>query len=166
VAQSFIAVVGGNVDTFQVPSNHHRQAVALGDPGSDAGVAPVDATKGLGVWQAEPVIAIRKFSTGGSGSAQNVLTSGCYVKAVRIDNDDGSKAYAKLYDTSGTPTAGSGTPLISEGCQASLSRDLVFAGRGIQFTTGVGLTITQGMLNADVANPTVDLVKVTVEYAT
>ncbi len=53
MADSSVAITAGsgtNIDTRTEASNgQHRQVVVLGDPSINAGVAPVDATKGLAV---------------------------------------------------------------------------------------------------------------------
>lgn len=53
MADSQVAVTAGtgtNIDTRTEATNgHHRQVVVLGDPATNAGVAPVDATAGLKV---------------------------------------------------------------------------------------------------------------------
>lgn len=53
MADSAVAVTAGtgtNIDTRTEATNgHHRQVVVLGDPATNAGVAPVDATAGLKV---------------------------------------------------------------------------------------------------------------------
>lgn len=53
MADSAVAVTAGagtNIDTRTEGTNgHHRQVVVVGDPASNAGVAPVDATNGLSV---------------------------------------------------------------------------------------------------------------------
>lgn len=53
MADTAIAITAGagtNVDTRTEGTNgNHRQVVVLGDPATNAGVAPVDATKGLAV---------------------------------------------------------------------------------------------------------------------
>ncbi len=53
MADSAVAVTAGtgtNIDTRTEGTNgHHRQVVVIGDPATNAGVAPVDATNGLAV---------------------------------------------------------------------------------------------------------------------
>ena len=49
-AVAITAGTGTNIDTRTEATNgNHRQVVVLGDPSTNAGVAPVDATKGLAV---------------------------------------------------------------------------------------------------------------------
>lgn len=49
-AVEITAGTGTNIDTRTEATNgHHRQVVVLGDPATNAGVAPVDATNGLSV---------------------------------------------------------------------------------------------------------------------
>lgn len=49
-AVAITAGTGTNIDTRTEATNgHHRQVVVLGDPATNAGVAPVDATNGLSV---------------------------------------------------------------------------------------------------------------------
>jgi hypothetical protein len=53
MADSAVVITAGtgtNIDTrTEATSGHHRQVVVLGDPSTNAGVAPVDATTGLAV---------------------------------------------------------------------------------------------------------------------
>jgi hypothetical protein len=53
MADTAVAITAGsgtNIDTRTEATNgNHRQVVVLGDPATNAGVAPVDATNGLTV---------------------------------------------------------------------------------------------------------------------
>lgn len=50
--------------------------------------------------------------------------------------------YLKFYDTSTTPTAGSGTPKLTLGIPAGAAGNLSF-GSGISFSSGIGFTMTK-----------------------
>jgi len=67
VADTAVAITAGagtNIDTRTEATNgNHRQVIVIGDPSTNAGVAPVDVTKGL---------AVDLTATGANGTALNV----------------------------------------------------------------------------------------------
>jgi len=81
-------------------------------------------------------------------NANNVQASNGQVYGYDIGNNGASDAYVKLYNTAGTPTAGSGTPFrviyVPKGSRASFHSTT-----GLQMSTGIGLTITGGAADAD-----------------
>jgi hypothetical protein len=88
MADTAIAITAGagtNVDTRTEATNgNHRQVVVLGDPATNAGVAPVDATNGLAV-QVIPALPAGENLVGLVGSRSAVV-------AVTLSTD--TSAYA------------------------------------------------------------------------
>lgn len=84
-------------------------------------------------------------------NATSVKASAGQLYGVEITNNSANIAYLKLYNTAGTPTAGTGTPVIrlmvpgnSTGTGIVRSYD-----NGIRFGTGIGFTFTGGIADAD-----------------
>ena len=87
MADTSISITAGSgtaVDTRTESTNgNHRQVVVLGDPATNAGVAPVDATNGLAVnvpnvtgttGAAGPASAVSVAGTDGSGNLREITT--------------------------------------------------------------------------------------------
>jgi hypothetical protein len=83
----------------------------------------------------------------GSTNANNVKASPGQVYGWSIFNNAVYPVYVKLYDTAGTPTAGTGV-VQTIGVQAGTGRDFSLDS-GIAFGTGIGLTITKGIADSD-----------------
>lgn len=84
-------------------------------------------------------------------NAQNIKASAGQVYGWSVTNNSTNIAYVKLYDTAGTPTTGSGTPKVrimipgnTGGAGNNFSTD-----NGIAFTSGVGMTTTNGWADTD-----------------
>jgi hypothetical protein len=102
MADSAVAITAGagtNIDTRTEGTNsNHRQVVVIGDPATNAGVAPVDVTNGLAVDVKAAVIT--------SGTITTVTTLTTITNDVSID--DGGNAIT--IDWAGTaPPIGAGT---------------------------------------------------------
>lgn len=82
MADTAIAITAGtgtNVDTRTEATNgNHRQVIVLGDPSTNAGVAPVDATTGL-VVNIGPGVALNSGTT--SATTQRVVLASDSVNA-------------------------------------------------------------------------------------
>ncbi len=95
MADSAVAITAGsgtNIDTRTESTNgQHRQVVVLGDPSTNAGVAPVDATTGLTVSAATVVTAL------GDKSQFAKVTDGTDTLLV----DSHGSAQTTLFDSSG-----------------------------------------------------------------
>jgi hypothetical protein len=91
-----------------------------------------------------PFSAIMANST----NATNVKASAGQLYKVEAYNNSGTIAYLKIYDTAGTPTAGSGTPkkriMVPASGGVALSYD-----NGDAFASGIGFTFTGGIADAD-----------------
>jgi len=80
MADTAIAITAGagtNIDTRTESTNsNHRQVIVIGDPATNAGVAPVDATGGLTVSLAAASPGIVTVGTAGSASSQVLTVQG------------------------------------------------------------------------------------------
>lgn len=93
---------------------------------------------------------IKRVISAGSGDATNVKASAGQIYGWTISNINASPAYVKIYNTSGTPTAGSGTPVLTitiPGNIAGVFGHVEFS-KGIAFATGIGLTIVTGVADS------------------
>lgn len=98
-----------------------------------------------------------------STNANNVKASAGQVYGYEIGNNGASDAWVKLYNTAGTPTAGSGTPFrtiyVPKGSRASFHSTT-----GLNMGTGIGLTITGGAADADTTSIAAAQVTVEIDY--
>lgn len=101
MADTAIAITAGtgtNVDTRTEATNgNHRQVIVIGDPATNAGVAPVDATTGLSVniTNASLTVASHAVTNGGTFAVQAAEADGANVTL-------GAKADAKSTATDTT----------------------------------------------------------------
>lgn len=77
----------------------------------------------------------------------NIKSTPGQVFGVNVFNKADYPIYVKLHNTSGTPTAGSGV-VFTVGVQAGLS-GIVPLPLGIEFSTGIGISIVKGILDND-----------------
>lgn len=140
---------------------YYREGVVIADPSVDANVAPVSATLGLsvnvqGVQVTVPAGLVGVASGGllnfhlvsiGSTNANNVKASAGQLYGVRVFNNAPYPVYIKFYNTAGTPTPGTGV-VKTVGVQAGTARDVEIP-TGMAFSTGIGLSITKGLADAD-----------------
>lgn len=84
-------------------------------------------------------------------NATSVKASAGQLYKVEITNNSANIGYLKLYNTAGTPTAGSGTPVIRLMVpgNASGTGTLSTYDNGVAFATGIGFTFTGGIADAD-----------------
>lgn len=100
MADTSIAITAGtgtSIDTRTEATNgNHRQVVVLGDPSTNAGVAPVDATNGLSVniTNASLTVASHAVTNAGTFAVQstNQANSGVDIGDVTINNAAGASA--------------------------------------------------------------------------
>lgn len=105
-AVAITAGTGTNIDTRTEATNgNHRQVVVLGDPSTNAGVAPVDATNGLSVSVTNDSLAITQAAGVGSKAL-----SAAFATLTRPAN---TTPYSALDSISDNATAGSVTALVS-----------------------------------------------------
>lgn len=108
MADSAVVITSGsgtNIDTrTEATSGQHRQVVVIGDPSTNAGVAPVDATNGLAVdvkalagsiTGITNSIAVHVLSTGGTINVSSTISG-----TVAIHSKDGTMA---VYFSGGDP---------------------------------------------------------------
>lgn len=88
-AVSITAGSGVNIDTrTESTNNNHRQVIVIGDPSTNAGVAPVDATNGLSV----DVKALTGTLTGITNSINVYLGGTAGTIGARVGQIDGTVA--------------------------------------------------------------------------
>src|SRR5579875_2541068 len=98
-----------------------------------------------------------------STNANNIKASNGQVYGYELGNNGASDAWVKLYDTSGAPTAGSGTPkrviYVPKGQRVGFHTTT-----GIQFNSGIGLTITGGAADNDTTAVGAAQITVEIDY--
>jgi hypothetical protein len=107
------------------------------------------------------------LSSATSSTATNVKASAGQVFGWVITNTNASPRYVKFYNTSGTPTAGSGTPELRIMVPGNTSGAGIVASEftnGIAFSTGIGFTIVAGPTDGDASNISANEVIVNVLY--
>lgn len=126
--------------------------------GQSVSVAPA-TSGGLSI---KSVLSSATLST-----ATNVKASAGQVFGWVITNTSASPRYVKFYNTSGTPTAGSGTPELRIMVPGNTSGAGIVAAEftnGIAFNMGIGFTIVSGPTDADPSNISANEVIVNVLY--
>ena len=147
---------GEYVDTFQVSdgtNNVDRQVAVIGDDTTYAARAKVaNAEPG----STDYALVTRRACTGASAyhvvaaastNAANIKASAGRVTGWVIFNSADYPVYIKFHNTAGTPTAGSGvvyTIGVQSGTQIVFDDD-----DGIAFSTGIGISITKLIADAD-----------------
>jgi hypothetical protein len=171
MAETAVAITAGsgtNIATFTDASSNRRQVVILGD--TSTATAPVDASKGLavdltasgalpaGTNAIGTVTSLPTPTTSGgcstshtvsaaSTNAANVKASAGQVYGVDVFNVAAYPIYVKFHNTAGTPTAGAGV-VRTIGVQGGVRGRAEFP-VGLAFATGIGLSITKGLADAD-----------------
>lgn len=136
-------------DTAQVALQ--RIVHVTGSEGAKTVDAITDST-GLAVHQRPPTSTAGgdsndHFLAAATTNPRSVKASAGFLTRLYVFNNRGTPIYVKFHNTAGTPTAGTGV-VRTFGVQAGVSLNLEFP-RGIPFTTGIGLTITTGITDAD-----------------
>ena len=92
------------------------------------------------------------FVAAGTANAANVKSSAGQIFSIHIFNNsqDGLPVKLDLYDTAGTPTAGTSV-VESYACSAGQSREIQFP-KGNPFATGIGRTLTKVAVATDMAD--------------
>lgn len=98
-----------------------------------------------------------------SANAANVKAGPGVVTGYFLVNTAAAFRYVKLYNTAGTPTAGSGTPREVYGIPAASSANINFD-PPIAFETGIGITIVTGIADSDATAVGANEVAVTLHY--
>jgi hypothetical protein len=99
----------------------------------------------------------------------NIKASGGRLHSVLVTNRANAERFLKLYNTAGAPTVGVNVPVMTipldgktGGGQTALTIDLSI---GAEFTLGIGIAATTGILDADVGNPGANNVVANIFYA-
>lgn len=142
------------VSVKDTPSNTNNLNVNLAASAATVTVTgTVSATQGTSPW----VVSTQTATSGGtvdfhlvsagSTNANNVKASAGQLYGWRIYNNAGYPVYVKFYNTAGTPTPGTGV-VETVGVQAGTAAEFSI-GAGIAYSTGIGLSITKGITDAD-----------------
>lgn len=105
--------------------------------GNTIGLVPL-TTGGLTIYHAV---------TAASTNVANIKASAGQIYMIDCYNNATYPLYVKFYNTSGTPTAGTSV-VKSMGVQAGTGRTLASTA-GVAFSTGIGISITKGITDAD-----------------
>ncbi len=109
MADTAIAITAGtgtNVDTRTEATNgNHRQVIVIGDPSTNAGVAPVDSTKGLAVQIVSAGVASGAIASG--AVASGAIASGAFASGAVGTGAIASGAVASGAVASGAFASGS-----------------------------------------------------------
>jgi hypothetical protein len=149
---------GTDIDTRTTTTDgNHRQVIVIGDPATDAGVAPVDVAYGLAVdvKRAQPVSsAFHVITAAASANAQNVKAGAGTLRGFSFFNATDVPLYLKFHNTAGTPTPGSGV-VRTFGIQAGVHISVTIPG-GLTFATGIAITIVKGIADSDTSQTAVN----------
>lgn len=99
----------------------------------------------------------------GSTNADNVKASAAVLTGYYLVNTALTFRYVKLYNTAGTPTAGSGTPRCVYGIPPSSAANMNLD-PPVAFETGIGVTIVTGIADSDATAVALNDVAVTLYY--
>lgn len=125
-AVEITAGTGTNVDTRTEGTNgHHRQVVVLGDPATNAGVAPVDATNGLSVNVTNASLTVASHAVTNAGTFAVQVDGSALTALQKIDDPVLVDDAAFTPGTSSVMMAGaqfdnSGTDSVDEGDAGAL----------------------------------------------
>lgn len=99
-------------------------------------------------------------------NATSVKASAGQLYSAQVTNNSANIGYLKFYNTAGTPTAGSGTPVLRIMVPGNSSGSgIVFqAVTGIAFGTGIGYTFTGAIADNDTTSVAANAFIVNLEY--
>lgn len=143
-AVAITAGTGTNIDTRTEGTNgNHRQVVVLGDPATNAGVAPVDATNGLSVSVTNASLAVT--------SAAGLGSKGLSATFATMTRPANTTPYSASDSISDNATAGSVTALVSGNFSDTADAPVFITHIEIKSTdTGLnGKTLRARVFNAD-----------------
>lgn len=163
--QQIVAIGNGLAATAPVDSTKGL-AVDLTASGSNTNPLLVTGTGGTfpvtgTFWQAtQPVSGSFSFTpatsggysrfhlvAAGSTNATSVKASAGQLYGVSVFNNAAYPVYVKFYNTASTPTVGTGV-VRTFGVQAGVGLSIQYPS-GVAFATGIGLSITKGIADAD-----------------
>jgi hypothetical protein len=189
MADQAIAITAGtgtNVDTRTEATNgNHRQVVVLGDPATNAGVAPVDGTAGLkvdlgadndvtvtgtvtatGVPATSGGLLVSSIVSAGSTNATVAKASAGQVYNIQVSNTNAAARYLKLYNKATAPTVGTDTPVWRMAIPGNTAGAgfIVNADPGIAFGTGISYALTTGAADSDTGAVAANEILVNISY--
>lgn len=87
-------------------------------------------------------------------NAKAIASGSKKLRAIHAFNNSDAPFYIKLHNTAGVPTPGTGV-VRTYGVQAGQNLDIIVQGGGLQFATGIGMTVTAGIGDGDATAVTV-----------
>lgn len=114
--------------------SHYAQSIAVVDASGNQ-ITTFGGTAGA--------VSTHHRVTTGSDSV-SVKASAGSLRAVRVYSKAATAIYVKFHNTAGTPTPGSGV-VYTVAVQSGIPRDVVLAGGGRSFATGIGMTVVTGI---------------------
>lgn len=174
MADTFVPILDKNGSTVNVDvrtestNGDVRQVVVLGDPSVNGGVCPVDATTGAAVHDmVSPTLggtSPHHYVAAGTAGGDKYSAKGTAGKlfSVSISNKDNDNVYVKFHNTASTPTPG--TTAVVKTLRCGVDRDRDVSLRGLQFSSGIGVSITRNMADNDTNAVAAGAVTVDLEY--
>jgi hypothetical protein len=146
-----------------------RQEIILADSTDYAGrtkiqnVSPGQTDYGLTVRNVQnPSFYFHRVALG-SGDAVSISGVPARITGWHIFNNANYPIYVKFHNTAVTPTAGTGV-VYTVGAQAGQTADTFSSDDGIDFITGLGLTIVKGILDNNAVGVAVSDCVVNIHY--
>lgn len=191
MADSSIEITLGSgvpVDARTESTNgHYRQVIVLGDPDTNSGVAPVDATAGLKVnlgadndVTVTGSVTVGTSTSGGATIFRSIdldeseeevkATAGTLYGGI-VMNLATSLRYLKFYNaTAANVTVGTTTPVLTIPIPLAASSDasgfvLPIPSQGVAFSTAICVAATTGLADNDTGAPGANEVVVNLFYA-
>lgn len=104
------------------------------------------------------------LTSAASANATNVKASAGRLHGVEAFNSNASVRYLKLYNTAGTPTAGSGTPFRRYMIPAGGGLVISYPSPGITFSSGLGYTLVTGAADTNSTGVAADEIHLNLSY--
>ena len=97
-------------------------------------------------------------------SGDNMVAVPCVMKWYYVSNTNAANLYLKFYNTAGTPTVGTDTPVLTCMIPTGAAANVGLPVEGVHFSLGIGIGATTGAADADTGAPGANDVIVNVGY--
>lgn len=187
MADSSVAITPGSgalIDARTEGTNgHYRQVIVLGDPDTNAGVAPVDATAGLKVnlgadndVTVTGSVTVATLATGGAlifrsldldeSEEEAKATAGTLYGGIVFNLHASANRFLKFYNaTAANVTVGSTTPVMTIPIPPNTSGFIISVpDQGVGFSTAMTVAATTGLADNDTGAPGANEVVVNLFY--
>lgn len=182
MADSSVRITQGTgipMDTrTEADNGDHRQVVVLGDPSTNAGVAPVDATAGLKVnLGADNDVTVGTSASGGATIFRSLdldeteeevkATAGTLYGGIVFNLHASANRYLKFYNaTAANVTVGTTTPVMTIPIPPNTSGFIIAVpDQGVGFSTAITVAATTALADNDTGAPGANEVVVNLFYA-